>query len=129
MNELTQIPQCLPRSIGTPRRVLSALGVLMGMSMLAACGSLPRAPTALQLELVSSQTLALAADCQAQGTFRAEFMVLADGQVTAVDTASAPTCVREGLSAWVQTFRYAPTGTNSPVPHAVELVLVNAPRG
>lgn len=101
----------------------------MAMLIVAGCGSLPTVPQAPQLELISSQPLALAADCQAEGTFRVEFAVRADGQVDSVSAAPAPSCVQDGLRAWVQSFRYAPTGTAAPIPHAVEWLMVSAPRG
>lgn len=110
-------------------RRIGVVFMALAMALLVGCGSLPRATESVQLELLSSQPLALAEDCEAQGTFRVEFTVLRDGAVSAVKPAAAPPCVQEGLSAWVQSFRYAPTGMDVAVPHAVEWLMVGAPRG
>lgn len=130
-----RVPPPLPaRLVGADARASSVrriggVSTILAMALLAGCGSLPRATESVQLELLSSQPLTLANDCQAQGTFRVEFTVLRDGAVSAVKPAAAPACVQAGLAAWVQSFRYAPTGMDVAVPHAVEWLMVGAPRG
>jgi hypothetical protein len=79
------------------------------------------------LQLIESQPLRLAEDCQANGSYFVEFTVLNDGRTGRVHAPAAPACVQQALAAWVESFRYAPP--KSETVSGVEWMLVSAKRG
>jgi hypothetical protein len=95
---------------------------------LAGCQTTPTAPTpALSLQLIQSQPLVLAPDCQANGSFFVEFSVLSDGRTGRIQAPEGPTCVQQALTAWVSSFRYSPPGQDTPA--GVEWMMVTATKG
>ena len=79
------------------------------------------------LQLVESQPLVLAPGCEASGSVFVEFTVRMDCRTDALKVSSAPTCVREALTAWVSSLRYLPPTAD--IPTGVEWMLVSARRG
>jgi hypothetical protein len=101
---------------------------LAALTLLAACKLTPPAPVASpSLQLMESQPLILAPGCEASGSVMVEFIVRMDGRTDALKLSPAPECVREALTAWVNSFRYLPPAAD--VPTGVEWVLVSARRG
>ena len=109
----------------TRKSLLLSSGVLLA---LAGCQTTPTAPSsASSLQLLQSQPLVLAPDCQASGSFFVEFSVLSDGRTGRIQAPEGPTCVQQALTAWVSTFRYSPTGQDMPA--GVEWMMVTATKG
>lgn len=109
----------------TRKSLLLSSGVLLA---LAGCQTTPTAPSpASSLQLVQSQPLVLAPDCQASGSFFVEFSVLSDGRTGRIQAPEGPTCVQQALTAWVSSFRYSPPGQDMPA--GVEWMMVTAPKG
>lgn len=110
---------------------LTRYSLLLSGSLLAlaGCQTTPTAPPAPApaLQLIQSQPLVLAPDCQANGSFFVEFSVLSDGRTGRIQAPEGPTCVQQALSAWVSSFRYSPPGRDTPA--GVEWMLVTAPKG
>lgn len=95
---------------------------------LAGCQTTPTSPaTAPALQLIQSQPLVLAPDCQASGSFFVEFSVLSDGRTGRIQAPNGPTCVQQALTAWVGSFRYSPPGRDTPA--GVEWMMVTAQKG
>jgi hypothetical protein len=94
---------------------------------LAGCQTTPTAPPAPSLQLIQSQPLVLAPDCQASGSFFVEFSVLSDGRTGRIQAPEGPTCVQQALTAWVSSFRYSPPGADTPA--GVEWMMVTASKG
>ena len=102
--------------------------LLVGAALaLAGCQTTPTTPRASSLQLVQSQPLVLAPDCEATGSFFVEFSVLSDGRTDRIQAPEGPACVQQALTAWVSSFRYAPPGRDTPA--GVEWMLVTAPKG
>lgn len=99
------------------------------LAVLAGCQTAPPAPLPEppSLRLVASEPLVLAPGCDVTGSLFVEFTVRTDGSTGSLKLPSAPTCVREALTAWVSSFRYLPPGTD--VPTGMEWLLVSARRG
>ena len=98
------------------------------LTLLAGCQLTPPAPVASpSLQLMESQPLVLAPGCDASGSVMVEFIVRMDGRADTVKLSPAPECVREALTAWVNSFRYLPPAAD--VPAGVEWMLVTARRG
>jgi len=103
---------------------------LLGAAVLtlAGCQTTPTVPPpAPSLQLIRSQPLVLAPDCQASGSFFVEFSVLSDGRTGRIQAPEGPTCVQQALTAWVSTFRYSPPGADTPA--GVEWMMVTASKG
>ena len=101
---------------------------IVALTLLAGCQSTPPAqvpPPSLQL--MESQPLVLAPDCQASASVMVEFIVRMDGRPDSLKLSPAPECVRTALTAWVSSFRYLPPAAD--VPTGVEWLLVSARRG
>ena len=102
--------------------------VLAALTLLAGCQSTPPAPVAAPpLQLMESQPLVLAPDCQASASVMVEFIVRMDGHPDSLKLSPAPECVRTALTTWVSSFRYLPPAAD--VPTGVEWLLVSARRG
>ena len=104
--------------------LLLSSGVLLA---LAGCQTTPTVPPPAPLQLVQSQPLILAADCQASGSFFVEFSVLSDGRTGRIQAPEGPTCVQQALTAWVSSFKYSPPGRDTPA--GVEWMMVTATKG
>lgn len=95
---------------------------------LAGCQTTPTvSPPAPALQLVQSQPLVLAPDCQASGSFFVGFSVLSDGRTGRIQAPEGPVCVQQALTAWVSSFRYSPPGRDTPA--GVEWMMVTATKG
>ena len=101
--------------------------VLAALTLLAGCQLTPPAPAPASLQLMESQPLVLAPDCEASGSVSVEFTVRMDGTTDGLKLSPAPECVREALTAWVSSFRYLPPASD--IPTGVEWLLVSARRG
>lgn len=101
--------------------------LLSGAVVLAGCQTMPTAPPPPALQLVQSQPLVLAEDCNASGSFFVEFSVLSDGRTGRIQAPQGPACVQQALTTWVSSFRYAPPGQD--IPAGVEWLMVTAPKG
>ena len=102
--------------------------LLGGALVLAGCQTTPTAaPPAPSLQLIQSQPLVLAPDCEASGSFFVEFSVLGDGRTGRIQAPAGPTCVQQALTAWVSSFRYSPPGQDRPA--GVEWMMVTASKG
>lgn len=96
---------------------------------LVGCQSTPThipAPPA-QPQLISAAPLSLADSCRVDGAVLVEYTVLRNGQTANLDLESAPECARQALTAWVQSYRYAPQSAD--VATRFEWILVSAKRG
>jgi hypothetical protein len=104
------------------------LFLITGALALAGCQTTPTAPPpAPALQLIQSQPLVLAPDCQANGSFFVEFSVLSDGRTGRIQAPQGPSCVQQALTAWVSSFRYSPPGRDTPA--GVEWMMVTASKG
>lgn len=103
--------------------------VVAALAVLAGCKATPPAPQPEppSLQLVASEPLVLAPGCDVSGSVFVEFTVRTDGSTDLLELPSAPTCVREALTAWVSSFRYLPP--TAEVPTGIEWLLVSARRG
>lgn len=104
--------------------------VLLLAAMIAAggCRTTPTAaPPAPALRLVESRPLAIAADCNASGSYFVAFAVLRDGRTGEIQAPQGPACVQQALTAWVSTFRYASPGQETPM--GMEWMMVTARKG
>jgi hypothetical protein len=103
--------------------------LVVALAVLAGCQVTPPAPqpSPPSLQLVSSEPLVLAPGCDVNGSVFVQFTVRADGSTDALKLPQAPACVRDALTAWVSSFRYAPPSAD--VPTGVEWLLVTARRG
>jgi hypothetical protein len=110
------------------KQAAALLGVAM-LSALGGCQLSPPVPEAAppELELLDSQPLVLADSCVADGSVFVEFTVRADGRADDLKLPSVPACVRDALSAWVDSFRYSPPGAETPT--GLEWMLVSARKG
>jgi hypothetical protein len=100
------------------------------LTLLAGCQVTPpasQAPQAPALQLIDSQPLVLAPGCEARGSVFVQFLVRTDGRTDALQMPPTTPCVRDALTAWVGSFRYAPIPAATP--SGVEWVLVTARRG
>lgn len=101
---------------------------LVALTLLSGCQLTPPAPVAPpSLQLMGSQPLVLAPNCEANGSVMVEFTVRMDGTTDSLKVSPAPACVREALTAWVSSFRYLPPAAD--IPTGVEWLLVSARRG
>ena len=105
------------------------LAWVAALAVLADCQATPPVPKPAppSLQLVASEPLVLAPGCDVTGSLFVEFTVRTDGSTDALKLPTAPTCVREALTAWVSSFRYQPPAAE--VPTGVEWLLVSARRG
>lgn len=111
-----------------PVRSVSALFLAAAMIAAGGCQTAPTvAPPAPALQLVESQPLALAADCNASGSYFVAFTVLRDGRTGEIQAPQGPACVQQALTAWVSTFRYASPGQETPM--GMEWMMVTARKG
>ena len=103
--------------------------VVAALAVLAGCNVTPPAPQPVppSLQLVASEPLVLGPGCDVTGSLFVEFTVRTDGSTDALKLPAAPACVREALTAWVSSFRYAPPSAE--VPTGIEWLLVSARRG
>lgn len=85
----------------------------------------PAPPT--QPQLISAAPLSIEDSCRVDGAVLVEYTVLRDGQTANVDLDSAPECAKQALTAWVQSYRYAPQSAE--VATRFEWILVSAKRG
>lgn len=116
--------------IGTMRRPskLITATLLFAAVVLGGCQSAPtRGPAAPSLQLIGSAPLVLADDCRVSGTVIVEFTVLESGRVDTIRAGSDEPCVRQALTAWVESFRYSPPGRATPA--SIEWMVVTARRG
>lgn len=103
--------------------------VVAALAVLAGCNVTPPAPQPVppSLQLVASEPLVLGPGCDVTGSLFVEFTVRTDGSTDALKLPAAPACVRDALTAWVSSFRYAPPSAE--VPTGIEWLLVSARRG
>jgi hypothetical protein len=59
-------------------------------------------------EILSANPLRIAADCQVNAAVDIDYSIQADGSVADLALSDAPACIREALTAWVSSYRYAP---------------------
>jgi hypothetical protein len=110
-----------------PVRSGSALLLVAAMIAAGGCQTTPTVtPPAPALQLVESQPLALAEDCNASGSYFVAFTVLRDGRAGEIQAPQGPACVQQALTAWVSTFRYASPGQETPM--GMEWMMVTARR-
>ena len=102
----------------------SVLTLLAGCQVAPPAPQLPQAPT---LQLIDSQPLVLAPGCEASASVFVKFVVRSDGRTDALEMPPTKPCVRDALTAWVSSFRYAPIPAATPA--GVEWMLVTARRG
>jgi hypothetical protein len=76
---------------------------------------------------MESQSLVLPDACRAVGSVTVDFTVLRNGETDNIRPAAAPECVRQALTAWVSSFRYAPVSVATTA--TVEWLLVEARKG
>ncbi|HEY8537896.1 MAG TPA: hypothetical protein VIL28_03455 [Steroidobacteraceae bacterium] len=101
---------------------------LIAAWLLYGCQVTPTArPPEPELRLLQSAPLELPAACSASGSFYVAFTVDGAGRTGDIRVSDAPSCVRDALTAWVESFRYAPPGRATPA--AIEWMMVTAPRG
>ncbi|MGH8187512.1 MAG: hypothetical protein ACREUC_13210 [Steroidobacteraceae bacterium] len=79
------------------------------------------------LQLIDAAPLALTEGCTVSGSLFVEFTVLTTGRTNDLKLPPVPPCVRSALTAWVDSFRYAPPGSDTR--SAVEWMLVSARKG
>ena len=110
------------------RRQLSRAAWFAGAIALAGCGSAPTvAPKAPELQLLDSKPFTVAATCEVTGSYFVEFTVLSDGRTGNIQAPPGPACMQQALTAWVETFRYAPPGRQTPA--GVEWMMVTGRKG
>ena len=110
------------------RRHLSIAALLAGAIALAGCESAPTvAPRAPALRLLESKPLTMAETCEVRGSHFVEFTVLSDGSTGNIQAPQGPPCMQQALTAWVETFRYAPPGRQTPT--GVEWMMVTGRKG
>jgi hypothetical protein len=100
------------------------------LTLLAGCQVTPPAPPPAQaptLQLIDSQPLVLAPGCEATGSVFVQFVVRADGRTDALQMPPTTPCLRDALTDWVSSFRYAPIPAATPA--GLEWMLVSAQRG
>ena len=97
------------------------------MIALSGCQTTPTTPPPPSLQLIDARPLAIAADCNASGSYFVEFTVLSDGRTGEIQAPQGPACVQQALTAWVSTFRYASPGRETPA--GVEWMMVTARKG
>jgi hypothetical protein len=76
------------------------------MVLIAACRSLPIAPSPLQL--LSSEPLQLPTECIATQSIVIDFVIETNGSTGNIAIRQAPACLQQALRAWVASFKYAP---------------------
>jgi hypothetical protein len=59
-------------------------------------------------EILSANPLRIAAGCQVNTAVDIGYTIQADGSVADLALSDAPACIREALTAWVSSYRYAP---------------------
>ncbi|MBM0103348.1 hypothetical protein JM946_01265 [Steroidobacter sp. S1-65] len=110
------------------RRRLGIAGLFAGAIVLAGCGSAPTvAPKGPELQLLESKPLSVAETCEVTGSYFVEFTVLSDGTTGNIQAPPGPPCMQQALTAWVETFRYAPPGRQTPA--GVEWLMVTGRKG
>ena len=111
-----------------PIAVLRFLALLATVALVAAC-QVPSTKSypAAQLQLLEAAPLDVPRDCTASGSFHVAFTVSASGRTRDIRPPDAPDCIQQALTAWIESFRYAPTRADTPT--AVEWMLVSAKRG
>jgi hypothetical protein len=119
-------------------RSLIAISVAGGALVSSGCQTVPTArpeAAAPALQLLESRPLQLAEDCQASGSYFVEFTVRNDGRTDRVHAPDGPACVQQALTAWVESFRYAPPksatagGIAGGIASGIEWMVVSARRG
>jgi len=97
--------------------------------VLAGCQTTPTSPPApaSELQLIRSQPLVIAPDCEASGSFFVEFSVLSDGRTGKIQAPQGPACVQQALTAWISSFQYSPPGRDTQ--SGVEWMMVTASKG
>ncbi len=109
-------------------RRLAFAAVLVGAIALTGCQSTPPvASKAPDLQLLESKPLVVAETCEVGGSYFVEFTVLSDGRTGNIQAPPGPPCMQQALTAWVETFRYAPPGRQMPA--GVEWMMVTGRKG
>jgi hypothetical protein len=99
-----------------------------GAVALSACQTAPTvAPPEPELQLLEAKPLKVAETCEVTGSYFVEFTVLSDGRTGNIQAPPGPACMQQALTAWVETFRYAPPGRQTPA--GVEWMMVTARKG
>jgi hypothetical protein len=98
------------------------------LAIVAGCKTAPTEPPPAAvppaLELIDAAPLALMEGCAVSGSLFVEFTVLTSGRTNDLKLPPVPPCVRDALTAWVESFRYAPPPSDTR--SAVEWMLVTA---
>jgi hypothetical protein len=117
-------------SISRPFRSLklAPLAATSFAVLAAGCKTVPpaRAPEP-DLQLLNAAPLVIPGGCDASGSFFVSFTVSTTGLARDIRSADAPSCVQEALTAWVESFQYAPPAR--PVQTGIEWMMVSAKSG
>ena len=109
------------------RLSVALLGATL-LSIMAGCKTAPTEPEPVTaqpaLQLIDAAPLALTEGCTVSGSLFVEFTVLTSGRTNDLKLPPVPPCVRDALTAWVGSFRYAPPASDTR--SAVEWMLVTA---
>lgn len=119
------IPLMRYRISPVARLAVAMLGATV-LSIMAGCKTAPPPLITAQpaLELIDSAPLELTQGCTVSASLFVEFTVLTTGRTNDVKFPPVPPCVRDALTAWVGSFRYAPPPADTR--SAVEWMLVTA---
>lgn len=104
------------------------LAVALVAGAMSACQApAPKPETSPPLELIGVGALNVPDGCRAAGSVIVDFTVFEDGRTGGIQPASAPSCLREALTAWVASFRYAPVPSQTR--SSFEWLMVEARKG
>ncbi|HEU4602388.1 MAG TPA: hypothetical protein VFS24_10485 [Steroidobacteraceae bacterium] len=81
------------------------------LALVAGCQTAPQRQVPnppLRPELLSASPLQIASDCAVNTSVDIDYSVQPDGSVADLSLSDAPDCVRDALTAWVNSYRYAP---------------------
>lgn len=110
------------------RRRATFAFLFAGAVALSGCQTTPTvAPPVPELQLLEAKPLKVAETCEVTGSYFVEFTVLSDGRTGNIQAPPGPACMQQALTAWVETFRYAPPGRQTPA--GVEWMMVTARKG
>jgi hypothetical protein len=109
-------------------RVSTAICAVLSPILLAACQSTPPIrPPMPELQLLEASSLQIPRDCIVAGSYVVSFTVTTSGRTDAIRASDAAACVEQALTAWVESFRYAPPARVTPA--TIEWMMVTAKRG
>jgi hypothetical protein len=103
---------------------------LVVLVAIAGCQTTPQRQTPdppVRPQLLSANALQIASDCEINTSVDIDYFVEPDGTVANLSLSDAPACVRDALTAWVSSYRYAPP--SAPVATGFAWMRVTAQRG